>query len=51
MLSNLLTALGALLVGLAVAHVSPWWAVVYAGVVFLLVGAALGRADAPEADG
>lgn len=43
MLSNSLTALGALLVCLAVAHVSPWWALVYAGVVLVLAGAALGR--------
>jgi len=43
MLSNSLTVLGALLVGLAVAHVSPWWALVYAGVVLVLAGAALGR--------
>ena len=45
MLSNLLTLLGTLLIGLAVANLSPWWAVVYAGAVFLAVGASLGRAE------
>lgn len=44
MLSNLLTALGVFLIGFAIATVSPWWAVVYAGAVFLAVGAAVGRA-------
>lgn len=43
MLSNVLTALGALLLGAAIAHVSPWWALAWAGVVLVLAGAALGR--------
>lgn len=43
MLSNLLTLLGVLLIGFAIGHVSPWWALVYAGAVFLCVGATLGR--------
>lgn len=41
MLSNLATFVGVLLLGLAIAHVSPWLAVLFAGLVFVAVGRAL----------
>lgn len=43
MLSNSLTALGALLLGAAIAHVSPWWALAWTGAVLMLGGFLLAR--------
>ncbi len=42
-LSVLLSLVGALLIGLAIAHLSPWLALAYAGLVFIGAGELLDR--------